>query len=180
MKTTNLLLITLIVISAFSSCKATKTPADTTTGEFLTAWMPSAPAVIYKTRGDYLNMVPVIMNEARTRIVSYPDPSDLRQGDQLMKPVKLRKGFMLDNRGINENVAFLNMSYEEYSKLETPPNIYEMSLMILDKEPLTELYYCGLRSDYKNLIYELNVLIDRGLTNCRKANLAPMSVELPE
>ncbi len=180
MKTSNLLLMTISLMVALSSCKAIKTPADSTAGEFLTAWIPSAPAVIYKTRGDYQNLVPVIMNETRTRIVSYPDPSDLLQGDQLMKPHKLRKGFLLDNRGINEQVAFLNISYEDYSKLATPPNIYEMSLMILDKEPLTELYYCGKRSDYKDLIYELNVLIDRGLTNCRKANLTPMSVELQE
>lgn len=177
MRIQNIFLIS-IMMAAFSSCKVTKTPADSTAGEFLTAWMPSAPAVIYKTRGDYFNLVPVTMNEARTRIVSYPDPSDLRQGDQLMKPQKLRKGFLLDNRGINEHVAFLNITYEEYSKLESPPNIYEMSLMILDKEPLTELYYCGLRSDYKDLIYEMNVLIDRGLTNCKKANLTPLSVEL--
>jgi len=165
---------------AFSACKSAKTQVDATAGEFLTAWMPSAPAVIYKTKGNYFNLVPVMMNEERTRIVSYPDPSDLRQGDRLMTPQKLRKGFLLDNRGINEHVAFLNISYEEYSKLETPPNIYEMSLMILDKEPLAEMYYCGLRSDYKDLIYEMNVLIDRGLTNCKKANLFPMSVELKE
>ena len=31
--------------------------------------------------------------------------------------------------------------------------------MILDNDPLTEMYYCGKKSDYKDLIPELNQLI---------------------
>ena len=147
-------------------------------GEMLTAWMPSAPAVIYKTRSDYSDLVPVILNDDRTRIVSYPDPQDLISDGKLMMPVQLSKGYWLDNRGINENVAFLNITYSEYSKLKQPPHLVELMLRIRDRQPLTEMYRCGLRSDYTDLIYELNVLIDRGLVNCEKVNLIPLSVNL--
>jgi len=180
MKIVQLVLITGIMMG-LTACKSSKNQASADqSGEFLTQWMPSAPAVLYKTKGNYSDLVPVIMNQARTLIVSYPDPLDLKSEGKLMKPSRLRKGFWLDNRGINENVAFLNITYEEYSKLKTPPGIYELTLMILDPYPLTEMYQCGLRSDYKDLIYELNVLIDRGLTNCRKMDIINMSVELKQ
>lgn len=148
------------------------------TGEMLTNWMPSAPVVIYKTRSDYSDLVPVILNDDRTRIVSYPDPQDLQWNGTLMLPVLLAKGYLLDNRGINEHVAFLNMTYKEYSQLKQPPHLVELMLRIRDRQPLTEMYRCGFRSDYSDLIYELNVLIDRGLVNCEKLTVVPMSVEL--
>ena len=41
----------------------------------------SSPVVyIYKMKKDYSKLVPVLMNEERTRIVSYPDPVDLQRG----------------------------------------------------------------------------------------------------
>lgn len=33
---------------------------------------------VYKTKADYSHQVPVIMDEARTRILSYPAPGDLK------------------------------------------------------------------------------------------------------
>ena len=51
----------------------------------------SPPVYIYKTREDYSHLVPVIMNDARTTIVSYPHPRDLRIGDKLCLPTLLEK-----------------------------------------------------------------------------------------
>ena len=72
----------------------------------------SPPVYIYKTREDYSHLVPVIMNDARTTIVSYPHPRDLRIGDKLCLPTLLEKGYWLDNRGIGRNVVFLSYTYE--------------------------------------------------------------------
>lgn len=177
MKFLRVLVIT--ILAAMAGCGTKKTLTETgPSTEYLTGWMATAPTVIYKTRGDYSDLVPVIMNETHTRIVSYPDPSDLMSNGKLMKPHQLTKGFLLDNRGINERVAFLNYTYEEYSKLSSPPHMYDLILHIRDRHPLTELYYCGNRSDYSDIVYELNVLIERGLINCKKADLVPMSVIL--
>lgn len=170
--------IAMLVGLALLGCAAHKQGRDAAdlSGEYLTLWQSSAPAVIYKTRADYSNLVPVIMNAEKTRIVSYPDPLDLVSEGKLMRPVRLKHGYLLDNRGINEHVAFLSITYDEYSKLSAPPHLVDMMLKIIDTHPLTVMYRCGLRSDYKNLIYELNVLIDRGLGNCEKVNLTPLSV----
>lgn len=161
------------------SCRHQKKAAASSgyAGEMLTEWLPSAPVVIYKTRGDYSNLVPVLLNADRTRIVSFPEPGDLMWEGNLMKPIQLNNGFWLDNRGIDEHVAFLNMTYKEYSKLTHPPHLVELMLRIRDREPLAEMYRCGLRSEYTDLIYELNVLIDRGLSNCEKVSLLPVPTE---
>ena len=41
---------------------------------------------VYKTKADYLHRVPVLMDEARTRILSYPAPGDLKMGNGLRLP----------------------------------------------------------------------------------------------
>jgi hypothetical protein len=69
---------------------------------------------------------------------------------------------LLDNRGINKNVAFLNLSYEAYSKLGTTPSPGQLMKMIADDDPLKIMYSCGIKSSYKNIEQELNSKIDAG------------------
>ena len=103
----------------------------------------SSPVVyIYKMKKDYSKLVPVLMNEERTRIVSYPDPVDLQ-------------------RGIGPTVAVLSYTYEEYIRLAAPPSREEMMERIVDKYPLTEIRAYGRRADYKDIVTELNEKIRR-------------------
>ena len=118
------------------------------------------PTLIYKTKKDYRKNVPVILSEDKTKIVSYPHPKDIFYKGKLAYPYELKNGYLLDNCGINVNVAFLKMTYEEYSKLENGPSLEELLNMIIDKNPLVELYYCGNRYSLKNEILDLNQLIE--------------------
>jgi hypothetical protein len=127
-----------------------------------------APVFIYKTRNNYLDNVPVILSGDKKSIVSYPHPTDLKTGDTFLKPVRLKNGYLLDKKGINENVAFLKLTYEEYSKLNAPPDIKELRSLILDDDPLTELYYCGKRSDFDDIVKQLNREIKKGNLNTFK------------
>ncbi|MDO9152932.1 MAG: hypothetical protein Q7U47_04365, partial [Paludibacter sp.] len=139
----------LIIIFTLStiSCQNTKNMKEKTLSDKeISMMIPSAPAVIYKTMKDYSDYVPVIMNEDRTKIISYPDPIDLIFEGKLAKPTTLNKGYLLDNRGINENVVFLKFTYEYYNKLTSPPSLRDMMSNILEKYPLTEMYSCGLRN----------------------------------
>ena len=123
----------------------------------------TSPVVyIYKTKADYSHQVPVMMNEARTRILSYPAPGDLKMGDGLRLPTLLNKGYLLDNKGIGPNVAFLTYTYEEYSQLPTAPSMTDLMSHILDKYPLLEIRACGRRADYKDIVIELNEKIAEG------------------
>jgi hypothetical protein len=114
------------------------------------------PALVYKTRADYDKLVPVIMNDAKTVIVSYPHPNDVKNSQGLMMPVQLKKGYLLDKKGIGKNVAFLNITYEEYAKLSEPPEMEQLEKLILDKDPLVELCDCGNITRFTDPVNQLN------------------------
>lgn len=125
----------------------------------------SSPIVyIYKTRKDYSRLVPVLMDETRTRIVSYPAPTDLKTNGKLAYPTPLENGYWLDNRGISPHAAFLSYTYEEYSQMKEPPAMDDLLSHIADKDPFTYIQACGRRADYKDIVKELNEYIrERGL-----------------
>ena len=79
--------------------------------------VPSPPCIVYKTKSDYSKNIPVILSDDQTRIVSYPDVKDVYFKGNLAYPTVLNDGFLLDNRGIGPNVAFLSVTYEQYSKM---------------------------------------------------------------
>ncbi|MBN1339497.1 MAG: hypothetical protein JXA03_09245 [Bacteroidales bacterium] len=123
---------------------------------------PGPPVIIYKTKNNYYDKVPVILSEDKESIASYPDIRDVYRNGQYSYPTRLNDGFLLDNRGIDRNVAFLKLTYGEYSKLEKTPSGSELMEMILDPDPLTEMYHCGSRSKYKDVEGDLNGRIDAG------------------
>ena len=124
------------------------------------ASMAMPEVLVYKTRGNYRNLVPVQLSPDRKRIVSYPGPGDLKIGGEYGLPVSLHDEYLLDRRGIGWHTAFLKYTYEEYARLTTVPEPDEMYKMIVDKNPLTELYDCGRREPIPNLVHRLNDVID--------------------
>jgi len=91
--------------------------------------------------------------------VSYPAPLDLFRNGSLAYPTALAKGFLLDNRGVSPNTAFLKMTYEEYSKLKDVPDLDVLFKQILDKDPMNEVYSLGNRNRFKDEVAEINSII---------------------
>lgn len=108
---------------------------------------PAATAriIVYKTKGNYNNLVPVSMSEDGKKITSYPAPTDLRSGKSYRTPTKLNKGYLLDNKGINKNVAFLKLTYAQYAQKKSAPTVEELYKLIYKKGPLAEIYDCGVK-----------------------------------
>jgi hypothetical protein len=125
-----------------------------------TALITGPATIIYKTKADYSKNVPVTLLEDKSRIVSYPAPQDLYFRGQLAYPIALAKGFLLDNRGISVNSAFISLTYEEYAKLPSAPNPDDLYKMIIDKDPFTEMYNLGSRGHYRDATEEINELIE--------------------
>ena len=119
--------------------------------------------VIYKTTKDYTQNVPVTLSEDKSQIISYPHPTDLFIGEKLALPAQLHNGYLLDNRGIGKNVAFLKFTYAEYSKFREVPTLEELYKNIIDKNPLTELWDCGKKANFTDLEEQLNEWIDKNL-----------------
>jgi len=125
------------------------------------AQVPGPHAIVYKTRKDYSKLVPVTLSADGKQIVSYPAPEDLKAGDKYLYPTRLHKGYLLDNKGIGPNTAFLNVSYERYARLKTAPSMAQLQRMILTRAPFKELCDCGPLNSYKAPTKELNAAIDK-------------------
>ena len=125
--------------------------------------------IIYKTRGDYKLLVPITLNDEKTEIVSYPAPGDLKYKGKPAIPTELDNGFLLDNRGINKNVAFTSYTYEDYMALEKTPSKEELMSLIVDVDPIDVMYNLGKRAAYQDEVNELNTIIQAGdFSNFRK------------
>lgn len=168
----------LVVASCSGTKKAVATEELKMTADREISFASGPQTIIYKTTRDFSTLVPVIMDAQRTEIISYPAPTDIFYNGILAMPTALKNGYWLDNRGINENVVFLSYTYEEYSRLTETPSKKTMLSKIVEKYPLTEMYNCGLRTQYKEEVKELNELIDNNFKNCRKIKLRSMSVQL--
>ena len=127
----------------------------------------SPHTIIYKTRANYNNLVPILLSKDKTEIISYPHPTDLIVGGRYSLPTILNKDYLLDNRGINKDVVFIKMTYEEYSKLLNAPSLKELYNLIIDKNPLIELWDCGNRYVFTDLQKQLNYLIDNKLLEAK-------------
>lgn len=162
-----LAIVSVISIITFS-CTSSKISGQTTNKEMD---FSGPPTVIYKTNKDYTKFVSVTLSEDKSKIVSYPSPKDVYYKGVLAYPTKLKNGYLLDNRGVTPNSVFLNITYEEYSKLKEVPSLSELYSKIIDKNPFTEFYNCGDRQRFKNEIKEINKIIKGGKLkecNCLK------------
>ncbi len=166
-----LFILSVLILNACFTLKKSNTAVketETDKDKVVLDFKAGPPTIIYKTKKDYNQFVPVILSEDKSKIVSYPHPKDVFYKGELAYPTELKSGYLLDNRGINSNVAFLNITYEDYSKLEKALIPDELFLMISDKDPLIEIYNCGNRYSFKNEISDLNKLIENnGLKSCK-------------
>lgn len=164
----------IIFLSAnFISCSNSKVnkskQVESTNEEVMVTSKAGPKVIIYKTKADYFYNVSVILSEDKSEIISYPGRKDIFYKGELAYPTKLNENFLLDNRGIDENTAFLKYTYEQYSNLDKTPTIDVLFANILDNDPITEMYYCGSKFDYKDLVNQLNEAIDNNtLTSFQK------------
>ena len=128
---------------------------------FIPQYIPGPQALIYKTRADYDQLVPVTMSANRSGIVAYPHPSDLLKDGELTVPDRLHDGYLLDNRGIGLQTAFLNITYRQYAALTEAPSLEELMKMIIDTDPLIELCDCDNRSVHPDIEARINQAIDQ-------------------
>jgi hypothetical protein len=172
MKHIAVIILTMLFFTSFSCSTMPKSKTKEEKGktkEITLDFSAGAPTIIYKTKEEYNNKVPITLSEDKRKIVGYPHPKDIYQNGKLAIPTKLNNGYLLDNRGVGKNTAFLNITYEEYAKLTSAPKLTEMERMILEKDPIIELCDCGNRNQFKNEIDEINSLIATNqLGKCKK------------
>lgn len=161
----------LLILSTVWSCKTQKKTdnMDSRQETIKIDYTAGPTTYIYKTKADYNDKVPVLLSDDKTKIISYPHPKDVFYKGKLANPTQLEGGYLLDNRGISKNVAFLKITYKDFSMLEKAMSVDELYELILDDNPLSELYNCGNRNQYTNEVAELNGIISgKQLDKCKK------------
>ena len=123
------------------------------------------PTIIFKMNKKYINCVPISVSEDKTTILSYPDPRDISEHS---RPTPLKKGYYLDNRGIGANTVLLNITYDEYAKLPTAPNIDQLKKMIIKGNPIKKIYLCKKAILSENCTENLCKIIDNKFIDCER------------
>lgn len=167
------ILILAIMISFISCCRKVQQNTTPVTGSVPTydsLDFIGPPTIIYKTNKDYYDKVPVTLSEDKSKVISYPDIKDVYYEGQLSLPTRMSNGYLLDNRGISQNVAFISMTYQEYAALDKTPDPDELMKYIIDDEPIAEMYNCGNRYQFTSgVVTEVNTIIGTGkLGSCKK------------
>jgi hypothetical protein len=125
------------------------------------------PIIIYKTKVDYSQNVAIRLSADKSKIISYPYPTDVFYKNMLAYPTKLDNEYLLDNLGININTAYLSLTLKEYSQYKEVPSLIELYNLIIDKNPLIEFYNCGNRQNLTNEIIDINNIIKENLDKCK-------------
>ncbi len=131
----------LLILSLFSGCRTQEKKA--------TYDKSGAPTVIYQMKQDFSKLVPVVMDESKTKIVSYPAPRDMfdKQGN-LRYPVDLGEGFYLDEIGIGIHTAYIDIEIEQYSRMLNPPTLDSLLKLVIETDPFKKMYNLGNRKQY--------------------------------
>jgi len=107
------------------------------------------PTVIYKVSDEFVNLVPVVLNDEKTKVVAYPAPKDMyNPKGELRFPTPLGKGYYLDQIGVGLNSAYISLTIEDYAQMETTPTLDSLYQIIIDKDPFKRMYNLGNRKQY--------------------------------
>jgi hypothetical protein len=121
--------------------------------------VPQQGFIVYKTKADYFEKVPIQLSEDKNRVISYPAASDLKKKGEYTFPVKLADHYLLDRRGIGPHTAFLEWDYEKYVESAGTRSTDELLKLVLDADPFIELYHCPSKVDETAAIGHINDLI---------------------
>jgi|ERR1043165_4763893 hypothetical protein len=143
-----------VAMVAAAACKTKQA-----TGQSGNETRKAESAIVYKTKADYSQYVPVTLCADKSSIVAYPGAKDVYYKGKLALPTTLKDGYLLDNRGIGPNSAFLNLTYQQYTQLATIPSLTELYAGIKDKDPFVEIYNLGDRNRFTNEVEEINKII---------------------
>jgi hypothetical protein len=159
----------MLVISILLACNQHSAPSDQKGSRVLAETSIPGPAcIVYKTRADYSHNVAIQLSEDKSRIVSFPDVTDIRKLEKRVYPTPLENGYLLDNRGIGPDVAYISLTWQQYADLPETPTPAIIFKLILDADPILEMYDCGVKSQYAEPIEEMNRLIRDGEIKLKK------------
>ena len=110
--------------------------------------------IVFKTVRDYSTLAWVGLSADKTKVISYPAPSDIIH----QTPIKLHNGYLSGNIGFN--TAYINIKIDRYAGIPNMLSEQQLYNLIVNKNPFSEIYDCG--STTGSSIDNINSSIDSG------------------
>lgn len=116
-----------------------------------------SPIIIYKTKGDYFNLVSAkySFDDGLGYIIDRPFNQftnfEKNNVDKIIYKYNLDNNYVLDYSIFDMNIAFLDTTYEDYNTIEEP--------LIKDNDPFLEFYKCDSLKKEHNL-FKMNLKND--------------------
>ncbi len=120
--------------------------------------------LVFKTKHDYGDLVWVGLSVDKTEVIAYPSPQDMMS----KLPIKLHNDYYTGP--IGTNVAFINLHAESYAKGNRMFSAEQLYSLIINKDPFSEMYDCGAKTNSSADIDSVNNLIDTKtlVSECKK------------
>ena len=135
---------------------------------------PPPRAVVYKMSSNYEYHVPVTLDAGKTRLISYPAPSDVTPNTA---PVKLIDGYYLDRQGVNVNTVFLKWTRDEYSNLTKTPSKGDILENLMPLSYIADIVSLPMSiNEALADTAEVNKLIREGFPGCRIIKGKPVRI----
>ena len=153
-----------VATSTDTTASSTSTTTQTETQTHSNTSGALASVMVYKTKGDYSNLVWVQLSADKKTVTAYPDPKDVLK----QTPIKLTNGYY--SGGVGVNTAFVNIRIEKYVKFKTLFSPEQLATLIVNRNPFSELYNCGASNGTGQDITRINSIIESGSlsTSCTK------------
>ncbi len=146
--------ITLLLLILFTACNSLK--QNSTIINFTPDYSPGTHIIIYKTKKDYSQNLPVLYDEKKQKITKLFSNKELMANGNILYPIPLQKGYWLDRIGIDTTVAYVSFSIQKYTQSMMPITANMLKSKIIDKNPLLEMYDCGkIKGDTIKIINEI-------------------------
>lgn len=120
-------------LTATTACSTPKTNTVARPAGYVNA-IPRA--IIYRTSGDYTDLVPVVLSADGKSLKSYPDVRDIRATSA---PMDAGDGWLLDRMGVGEHTVFLDYTIDQYRVLSKTPSPDELIQHIKPGARVTEV-----------------------------------------
>jgi hypothetical protein len=93
----------------------------------------TGPVIIYKTSGDYSNLISVNLSKDETRVTALPGQDYV----EAQRPLPLANGYWLQRM---VGTAYLSITIDEFSDISNHYTNEDLLRAVIDKDPFTEYY----------------------------------------
>jgi hypothetical protein len=122
----------------------------------------TGPVIVYKTRGDYSNLISVNLSKDGTRVTALPGQDYVEE----QRPIPLANGYWLQRM---VGTVYLSITIDEFSDMSNHYTNEDLLRAVIDKDPFTEYYnICSCVDDNQDTAAFNRIIREGRLGECER------------